>query len=234
MNACLVTYTHTYMDEARLSKMLAILLLLLGATGHAAEIVFVEPATIVWTGEFALADYDKFIRVAEQHPRFTTLKLIDAGDGDASVTRWMIWTVRGPGIDVVVDGACIAACASIFINASRRQFPSRPLTGTYLHVKGAHDAGTGALVNNLGQSAALASELSARTGGKLSLELAFKALRLPDPRGGLLIYALPRKSRSGTAQVFFCNGPEPVKPDACDEIKGATPQSLGIVGSREP
>jgi hypothetical protein len=221
-------------NERLVSRLRAIPLLLLGVAGHAAEIKFVEPATITWTGEFALPDYDRFIRVSEQHPRFSTLKLIDAGDGDASVMRWMIWTVRGPGIDVVVDGACIAACASIFINASRRQFPPRPLTGTYLHVKGAHDAGTGALVNNLGQSAALASELSASTGGKLSLELAFKALRLPDPRGGLLIYALPRKSRGGTAQVFFCKGPEPVMPEACDEIQGATPQSLGIVGSREP
>ena len=213
-----------------MSKILAILLLLLGVTGHAAEITFVEPGTIAWTGEFALAEYDKFIRLSVQHPRFSTLKLVDAGDGDASVTRWMIWTVRGPGIDVVAQGACIAACASIFINASRRQFAPRPSARTYLHVKGAHDAGTGALVNDLRESAQLASELSASTGRKLSLELAFKALRLPDPRGGLLIYALPRKSRSGLAQVFLCKGPEPVKPDACDEIKGATPQSLGIVG----
>ena len=217
-----------------MSKMLAVLILLLGVAVHAAEIRFVEPATIAWSGEFALADYDNFIRVSVQHPRFSTLKLVDAGDGDASVTRWMIWTVRGPGMDVVAEGACIAACASIFINASRRQFAAPPSTGTHLHVKGAHDAGTGALVNNLGESGALASGLSASTGGKLSLELAFRALRVPDPRGGLFIYALPRKSRSGTAQVFFCRGPEQVKPDDCDEIKGATPQSLGIVGSREP
>jgi hypothetical protein len=209
------------------SRTLAILLLLFNATGHAAEIAFVEPDTIVWSGEFGLADYDKFIRLSQQHPGFSKLKLVDSGDGDASVTQWMIWTVRGPGMAVEAEGPCIGACASIFVNAGTRRL--RPSARTYLHLKGAHDGKTGALVDELRESARLASELSASTGRKLSLELAFKALRLPDPRGGLLIYALPRKSGSGPAQVFFCKGDEPVKPGGCGEIKGATPESLGVV-----
>ena len=209
------------------SRTLAILLLLFTVPGHAAEIAFVEPDTIVWSGEFGLADYDEFIGLSRQHPGFSKLKLIDSGDGDASVTQWMIWTVRGPGMAVEAEGSCIGACASIFINASARRF--RPSARTYLHLKGAHDGKSGALVGDLRESARLASELSASTGQKLSLELAFKALRLPDPRGGLLIYALPRKGRSGPAQVFFCKGDEPIKPSGCGEIQGATPESLGIV-----
>ena len=210
-----------------MSKTLAILLLLITMAAHAAEIAFVEPDAIVWSGEFALADYDKFIRLSQQHPDFSRLKLVDAGDGDASVTQWMILTVRGPGMAVEAEGSCIGACASIFINAGTRRF--RPSARTYLHLKGAHDGRSGALVDDLRESARLASELSASTGRKLSLELAFKALRLPDPRGGLLIYALPRKGQSGPAQVFFCKGDEPVKPGGCGAIQGATPESLGVV-----
>jgi hypothetical protein len=96
-------------------------------------------------------------------------------------------------------------------------------------LRGAHDRQSGALVDDLRESARLASELSESTGRKLSLEIAFKALRLPDPRGGLLIHALPRKGRGGPAQVFFCQGDEPVKPGGCREIQGATPESLGVV-----
>lgn len=210
-----------------MSRTLAILLLLFGATGHAAGIAFVEPDTIAWSGKFALADYDRFVELSRQHPGFSKLKLVDAGDGDASVTRWMIWTVRGPGMAVEAEGSCIGACASIFINAGARRL--HPSARTYLHLKGAHDGNSGALVDDLRESARHASELSASTGRKLSLEIAFKALRLPDPRGGLLIYALPRKGRSGPAQVFFCKGDEPVKPTGCGEIQGATPESLGVV-----
>jgi hypothetical protein len=209
------------------SRTFAILMLLFTMTGHAAEIAFVEPDTIVWSGEFRVADYDKFIRLSQQHPDFSKLKLVDAGDGDASVTQWMIWTVRGPGMAVEAEGSCVGACASIFVNAGTRRF--RPSARTYLHLKGAHDGKSGALADDLRESARLASELSASTGRKLSLEIAFKALRLPDPRGGLLIYALPRKGRSGPAQAFFCKGDEPVKPAGCGEIQGATPESLGVV-----
>ena len=202
-------------------------LLLFSLAGHAAEMAFVEPGTIVWPGELRLADYDRFIRLAERHPGFSKLKLVDSGDGDASVTRWMIWTVRGPGMTVEAEGSCIGACASIFINAAARRL--LPSARTFLHVRGVHDAKTGALADDLRESARAASELSESTGRKLSLRLAFETLRLPDPRGGLFIYALPQKGRSGPAQVFFCKGDEPVKPAGCGEIQGATPESLGVV-----
>ena len=210
-----------------MSTTLVILLLLFNVTGYAAEIAFVEPDTIAWSGEFRLADYDRFIRLSQQHPGFSRLKLVDARDGDASVTQWMIWTVRGPGMAVEAEGSCIGACASIFINAGTRRL--LPSARTYLHVRGVHDVKTGALIDDLRETARAASELSASTGRKLPLRLAFEALRLPDPRGGLFIYALPRKSRSGPAQVFFCKGDEPLKPSGCGEIKGATPESLGVM-----
>jgi len=208
------------------SRLLSIVLLLFGASAHA-EVTFVEPDTIALSGEFTLPEYDRFIRLAAEHPRFSTLRLVDAGDGDPDVMRWMIWTVRGPGMTAEVQGACSGACALIFLNAAKRRFTGPPSPRTYLHLKGAHDSRKGALVDDLKETARLAGEASASTGRKLSLEVAFKALRVADPRGGLMIYAIPRKG----GQVFTCRGDERVKPDDCAPVKGATPASLGIVSA---
>jgi hypothetical protein len=216
-----------------MSRVLPILLFLFCASAHGAGIAFIEPDTIAWSGEFTLADYDSFIRLAEQHPGFATLKLSGTADGDPAVTRWMTWTVRGPGMTTVADGPCAGACALIFLNASDRRFLRPSSARTYIHLKGAHD-GTGALVDDIRETARLATEVSASTGGKLSLRLAFTALRAPDPRGGLLIHALPRKGKSGSAQVFSCKGDEPLIPDGCTPLKGATPLSLGVVSAARP
>jgi hypothetical protein len=215
------------------SRVLPILLLLFCASAQGAGIAFVEPDTIAWSGEFNLAGYDEFIRLSEQHPGFATLRLSGTGDGDPAVTRWMIWTARGPGMTVVADGPCAGACALIFLNASKRLFPRPPSARTYLHLKGPHDGRTSALVDDIKEAARLATEVSASTGGKLSLRLAFTALRAPDPRGGLLIYAVPAKIKSGSAQVFSCKGDEPVRPGACTPVLGATPLSLGIVSAAQ-
>jgi hypothetical protein len=212
------------------TRLLSIVLLVFGASAHGAGITFVEPDTIEWSGEFTLGDYDKFIRLAAEHPRFSTLRLVDAGDGNPDVMRWMIWTVRGPGMTAEVQGACSGACALIFLNATNRRFTRPPSPRTHLHLKGAHVGGNGALVDDLRETARLAGEASASTGRKLSLEMAFKAMRVADPRGGLMIYAAPRKG----GQVFTCRGNERVKPDDCAPVKGATPASLGIVSTAAP
>ena len=198
-------------------RAVALVLAMLGPAppAPAAQIAFVPPDRIDWTGDIWNDDYVAFGKVLEMHPEVKTLRLRFSRGGAERTNGFMEATLRPMRLATEAEGACISSCALIFMEGAARRFVA---PGTYLHFHGTYNQKTKAL-GRVDRAPARAIALSDRTGRKTDAALFLRALTVPDPRGGLRVYR---------DAAYFCEGTEWFPPHTCERIPGATAASLGI------
>jgi hypothetical protein len=194
-----------------------------------AKFEFVPPATITWSGDMFREDYVRFSNFLEKHPRFDVIEIRDSRGGDVKTTSLLSETIRGLGIRVNVRGRCVSACTLVFMSGKVRSFAAPHETlPTYLHIHGIYNPNTGVPNGSDSQTRRMYEIYQRGAEGRIPVNWLQRAITVQDPRGGLLIFDRPMESSRGVAEVFFCKGPEAVKPYLCEPVPDATAQSWGI------
>jgi hypothetical protein len=205
----------------------ALLYALMSWDARTTHIALREDGVLEWRGTFRRDDVEKFRRM-HVDTDVKALFVRDSRGGDLAGLRAMQTFIREHDLPMRVEGGCVSACAMLFI-ASRH----RALTGgsewrpTYLHIHGAYRPGTNEFLNTFKDSELTA--LDENTRGRFPHELYVQARLVPNPKGGLYIFAAPY--RDSHASVFLCKGDEPSIPLACSAMPELSVVSLGLIES---
>ncbi len=216
------------MNRGFFSLFLALLLGLILGCSRSASGVRIEGNCLVVEGEFWRADYEVFVREFDRHPELKCLELRDSPGGSTMAALLMGEKVQQRGMKTVARGACLSACAIVFLGGQPRELgPAYRGQKTFLLLHGSYERERQQIDPAL--SSAVASWLASRSGGALPPALIAAATQAPGPGGGLYV----RAGQEAGAVTFCAESPRAdTVASVCRPVAGATAASLGLVSAQ--
>ena len=139
--------------------------------------------------------------------------------------------IEAHGMDTVVTGFCVSACAMIFLAGTKRSFGDlEPLGSTSLGFHGNYARGQ---LGSETRLRALKARVLDRAGGKIDPSLVDRWLHFTDERNTIR-FRYPGSEPASAPTVFFCplgRFPNAGNYRTCDAIPGVSTLSAGIVTS---
>lgn len=187
---------------------------------------------LIASGRIVPDDAAEFRMLVAANPKLTTVVLWNSPGGAAVANDAMTEIIESRGLNTVVTGYCVSACAMVFLAGKDRSYGDlEPIGSTSLgfhasYVVGGHLAADQRL-------AALKARVLDRTGGKIDPALVDRWLHLSDERNTIR-FRYPGDAAGPT--TYFCPlGRFPNAGDYknCEAIPNTSALSAGIVTSTE-
>ena len=191
---------------------------------------------LIASGRIVPDDAAQFRTLVAANPKLKTVVLWNSPGGSASANDAITETIESGGLDTVVAGFCVSACAMIFLAGKDRSFGDlEPMRLTSLGFHASYVGGHLAADRRL---AALKARVLERTGGKIDPALVDRWLHISDERSSIRFQypGDPAAATTSSATTYFCPlGRSPNAGDYknCEAIPNTSALSAGIVTSTE-
>ncbi|MEA2784981.1 MAG: hypothetical protein QOF71_1085, partial [Candidatus Eremiobacteraeota bacterium] len=209
----------------------ALAMLLSGAAAEAMT-MDVRGDQLVASGRIVPDDAARFRSLVAANPDLKTVVLWNSPGGSAAANDAMTEIIESRGLNTVVTGFCVSACAMVFLAGKDRSFGDlEPLRLTSLGFHASYVDGHLAADRRL---AALKARVLERTGGKIDPALVDRWLHIDDERSSIR-FQYPGEPAAGTTTYFCPRGRFPNAGDykPCDAIPNTSALSAGIVTSTQ-
>jgi hypothetical protein len=201
-----------------------------GATAMTMEI---RGDQIVLSGRIVPEDAAQFRELIGTHPEVKTVVLTDSPGGAAAANDAMTNVIEAQGLNTVVAGYCVSACAMVFLAGKDRAFGDlQPLARTSLGFHASYARG-GSLASDR-RLAALKARVLDRTGGKIDPALVDRWLHLTDERSTVR-FRYPAPGESAPETYFCAIGRDANRGDyhGCESIANTDALTSGIITSTQ-
>jgi hypothetical protein len=220
---------------SRLAACLAALAIALTAIacGSAASAMTMTVASdqLIASGSIDAEDGARFRALVTAYPNITTVVLHDSPGGVTSANLMIAAAIEARGLDTVVTGYCVSACAMVFLSGTNRSFGDlEPLASTSLGFHGNYVRGT---LGSERYLQALKNRVLRRTGGKIDPALVDRWLHLTDNRSSIR-FRYPGEEAATAPTTFFCAAGRPPNGGDyanCEPIAGTNALASGIITS---
>ncbi|MGI9025519.1 MAG: hypothetical protein ACR2GP_08030 [Burkholderiaceae bacterium] len=192
----------------------------------AAELQLDDKKKLVWTGDFQQSDFNRFEEILANNGDILALEIRNSRGGDRKVALSMQAYVSSHDVKTSIRGACISACALIFLYSKHREMLRESGRVTYLQIHGSYKA-DGSFINYFDDSELRV--LAERTDGRFPKDLYIKARITAHQQGGLFIFDKPWVLRAGSFFAVICGGLEQRIPADCQGLPGVSAASLGLI-----
>ena len=190
----------------------------------------VAPPFLYLSGPVVYEDWPLWQETLAQHGKaIETVVLHDSPGGDALAGQYIALNLRLRKLKTVVGGACMSACANIFIAGVERQFAPRGTSPGLLGFHGSYRE-SGKL-----RRRSEGDYYLRMTGWKMSEALILRFINLDDSAGALMFADPEHRLRPGRAPVMLCEGAavRARRIDQCEVIEGTDALAQGVVTSWE-
>ena len=192
---------------------------------------------LIASGRIVPDDAAEFRMLVAANPKLKTVVLWNSPGGAAIANDAITETIESRGLDTVVTGFCVSACAMIFLAGKDRAFGDlEPLRLTSL---GFHASYVDRHLAADRRLAALKARVLERTGGKIDPALVDRWLHIADERSSIR-FQYPGDAAAATTTTstttYFCpQGRLPNQGDykTCEAIPGTSALTAGIVTSTQ-
>ncbi len=188
---------------------------------------------LIASGRIVPDDAARFRTLVAANPNLKTVVLWNSPGGAANANDTITQTIESLGLNTVVTGFCVSACAMIFLAGKDRSFGDlEPLRSTSLGFHASYVDGHLAAERRL---AALKARVLERTGGKIDPALVDRWLHIDDERSSIR-FQYPSEAAAGTTTTYFCpRGRFPNAGDykTCEAVRNTSALSAGIVTSTQ-
>lgn len=191
-----------------------------------AEIRLEEGKKLIWIGDFQQEGFKRFSKIIAENGDIRALEIRDSRGGDRKVALAMQAYVSSHDVKTSISGACISACALIFLYSKHREILSDLSRNTYLQIHGSYKP-DGSFINYFDDRELRV--LAERTGGRFPKDLYIEARITAHQQGGLFIFDKPWMLRAGPFFVVICEGLEQRIPADCRGLPGLSAASLGLI-----
>lgn len=186
----------------------------------------VAPPFLYLSGPVVYEDWALWQETLERHGKvIETVVLHDSPGGDALAGQYIALNLRARKLKTVVVGACMSACANIFIAGVERQFAPRGKSPGLLGFHGSYRE-SGKL-----RRRSEGDYYLRMTGWKMSESLILRFINLDDSAGALMFAHPEHRLRPGRAPVMLCEGAavRSRRIDQCEVIEGTDALAQGVV-----
>jgi hypothetical protein len=183
--------------------------------------------TMVMMGKVVPEDLESFKAQLAAGPLRTVILANNPG-GDLRAALWIARQISAHKITTVVQGACISACAVMFMGGQVRQM----MDGVALHLNrigfhGAHKKDDYS-ISEKGSEAA-GAWIREASGGKFSGELLERAMKIRLAADVMFFYY----PRPGRTSAFFCPVGAKPRPTACEQLPDTDALKAGVLTTAE-
>ncbi len=208
------------------------LAVLLNSAAAGAMTMEVRGDQLIASGRIVPDDGDRFRKLVDANPSVKTVVLWNSPGGSARANDAITEAIESLGLNTVVTGFCVSACAMVFLAGKDRSFGDlEPIASTSLGFHASYVDGHLAPDRRL---AALKARVLDRTRGKIDPALVDRWLHLTDERNSIR-FRYPGDS-AGTTTTYFCplgRFPNAGEYRSCDAIPNTTALSAGIITSTD-
>jgi len=208
------------------------LAVLLNTVAAGAMTMDVRGDQIIASGRIVPDDAARFRTLVAANPTLKTVVLWNSPGGAAVANDAMTEIIESRGLNTVVSGFCVSACAMVFLAGKDRSFGDlEPIGSTSLGFHASYVGGHLAADRRL---AALKARVLDRTGGKIDPALVDRWLHLTDERNTIR-FRYPGDSTPGPTTYFCPLGRFPNAGDykSCEAIPNTSALTAGIVTSAD-
>jgi hypothetical protein len=205
---------------------------LLNSAAAGAMTMDVRGDQLVASGRVVPDDAARFRTLVAANPALKTVVLWNSPGGAARANDAITETIESLGLNTVVTGFCVSACAMMFLAGKDRSFGDlEPIGSTSLGFHASYVDGHLAPDRRL---AALKARVLDRTRQKIDPALVDRWLHLSDERNSVR-FRYPGDSTAGPTTYFCPLGRFPNAGDyrSCDAIPNTSALSAGIVTSTD-
>ncbi len=205
---------------------------LLHSAGAGAMTMDVRGDQLIASGRVVPDDAARFRTLVAANPTVKTVVLWNSPGGSAPANDAITETIESLGLNTVVTGFCVSACAMIFLAGKDRSFGDlEPIGLTSLGFHASYVDGHLAPDRRL---TALKARVLDRTRGKIDPPLVDRWLHLTDGRSSVR-FRFPGDSTAGPTTYFCPLGRFPNAGDyrSCEAIADTSALSAGIVTSTD-
>ena len=205
---------------------------LLSSAAAGAMTMEVRGDQLIATGRIVADDGDRFRKLVDANPNVKTVVLWNSPGGAGRANDAITEAIESRGLNTVVTGFCVSACAMIFLAGKDRSFGDlEPIGSTSLGFHASYVDGHLAPDRRL---AALKARVLDRTRGKIDPALVDRWLHLSDERNSVR-FRYPGDSAPGSTTYFCPLGRFPNAGDyrSCEAIPNTSALSAGIVTSTD-
>ena len=218
--------------KARVSVFAGAFAVLLNSAAAGAMTMEVRGDQLIASGRIVADDGDRFRKLVDANSNVKTVVLWNSPGGSARANDAITETIETLGLNTVVTGFCVSACAMVFLAGKDRAFGDlEPIGSTSLGFHASYVDGHLAPDRRL---AALKARVLDRTRGKIDPALVDRWLHLNDERNSVR-FRYPGDSTPGPTTYFCPLGRFPNAGDyrRCDAIPNTSALSAGIVTSTD-
>jgi hypothetical protein len=205
---------------------------LLNTVAAGAMTMDVRGDQLIATGRIVPDDAARFRTLVAANPNLKAVVLWNSPGGSAAANDAMTEIIESRGLNTVVAGFCVSACAMIFLAGKDRSYGDlEPIGSTSLGFHASYVDGHLAADRRL---AALKARVLDRTGGKIDPALVDRWLHLTDERNTIR-FRYPGDATPGPTTYFCPLGrfPNAGNYKNCDAIPNTSALSAGIVTSSD-
>jgi hypothetical protein len=205
---------------------------LLNSTAAGAMTMEVRGDQLIASGRIVADDGVRFRKLVDANPNVKTVILWNSPGGAARANDAITEAIESLGLNTVVTGFCVSACAMVFLAGKDRSFGDlEPIGSTSLGFHASYVDGHLAAERRL---AALRARVLDRTRGKIEPALVDRWLHLTDERSSVR-FRYPGDSAAGPTTYFCPLGRFPNMCDykSCDAIPDTSALSAGIITSTD-
>lgn len=184
-----------------------------------------QPPLLYLGGRVATSDWAAW-EDAMTRFRIETVVFGNSNGGDAQTGRRIGRAIRSKGMETVVAGRCLSACANMFLGGVERQFiASLHEQPTVLGYHGTYRRNTGEHVN------VPVDYFLSLTNGRMSDEVAKTFTSLENRNGALYFIHRSQRTRDTQALAYLCEGDEDDtrRDEKCENISAFDAVSVGVL-----
>jgi hypothetical protein len=218
--------------KARVFAIAAAFAVLLNGAVAGAMTMDVRGDQLIASGRIVPDDAARFRALVAANPNLKTVVLWNSPGGAAVANDAMTEIIESRGLNTVVTGFCVSACAMVFLAGKDRSYGDlEPIGSTSLGFHASYVGGHLAADRRL---AALKARVLDRTAGKIDPALVDRWLHLTDERHTIR-FRYPGDSTPGPTTYFCPLGRFPNAGDYtnCEAIPNTSALSSGIVTSTD-